>query len=80
MQRVVIDTNIYIDWLNEGRYEDIIFQREAVKHLSAVVLMELARAFSVRDRRLIRDITLPFAKPTELLPPPFRFMKRPAMC
>jgi len=81
MQRVVIDTNIYIDWLNEGRYEDIIFQREAVKHLSADVLMELlAGAFSTRDRRLIRDITLPFAKPTELLPPPFRSMKRPAMC
>jgi len=70
MQRVVIDTNIYIDWLNEGRYEDIIFQREAVKHLSAVVLMELlAGAFSTRDRRLIRDITLPFAKANQIVTP-----------
>ena len=70
MQRVVIDTNIYIDWLNEGRYEDIIFQREAVKHLSAVVLLELlAGAFSTRDRRLIRDITLPFAKATRIVTP-----------
>ena len=70
MQRVVIDTNIYIDWLNEGRYEDIIFQREAVKHLSAVVLMELlAGAFSTRDRRLIRDIILPFAKANRLITP-----------
>jgi len=45
MQRVVIDTNIYIDWLNEGRYEDIIFQREAVKHLSSVVLMDWRERF-----------------------------------
>ena len=70
MQRIVIDTNIYIDWLNEGRYEDIIFQREAVKHLSADVLMELlAGAFSTRDRRLIRDITLPFAKANRIVTP-----------
>ena len=70
MQRVVIDTNIYIDWLNEGRYEDIIFQREAVKHLSAVVLMELlAGAFTTRDRKLVRDITLPFAKANRVVTP-----------
>src|SRR5437870_4324592 len=53
MRRVVIDTNIYIDWFNAGCYEDILFQQNAVKHLSAVVLMELrAGAFSVADRRL----------------------------
>ena len=70
MQRVVIDTNIYIDWLNAGRYEEIIFQREAVKYLSAVVLMELlAGAFSTRDRRFIRDITLPFAKANRIVTP-----------
>ena len=81
MQRVVIDTNIFIDWLNEGRYEDIIFQREAVKHLSSVVLMELlAGAFSTKDRKLIRDITLPFAKANRIVTPTVSIMKRPAMC
>ncbi|MSP41491.1 MAG: type II toxin-antitoxin system VapC family toxin [Deltaproteobacteria bacterium] len=70
MQRVVVDTNIYIDWLNEGRHEDIIFRRDAVKHLSAVVLMELlAGAFSVEDRRLVRNITLPFAKAHRIVTP-----------
>jgi predicted nucleic acid-binding protein len=70
MQRVVIDTNIYIDWLNEGLYEDVIFQREVVKHLSAVVLMELlAGAFSTRDRRLIQDIALPFARANRIVTP-----------
>ncbi len=42
MQKVIIDTNIYIDWMNDGLYEAVIFQRDAVKHLSAVVIMELA--------------------------------------
>ena len=70
MQRVVFDTNIYIDWLNAGRYESVIFQREAVKHLSAVVLMELlAGAFSARDRRLIRDISFPFARSNRIVTP-----------
>jgi predicted nucleic acid-binding protein len=70
MRRIVIDTNIYIDWLNEGQHEDIVLQREAVKHLSAVVLMELlAGAFSTRDRRLIREITLAFAKANRIVTP-----------
>jgi predicted nucleic acid-binding protein len=70
MQRVVIDTDIYTDWLNEGRYEDVILQREVVKHLSAVVLMELlAGAFSTRDRRLIQDIALPFARANRIVTP-----------
>ena len=63
MERIVIDTNVYVDWLNEGQHEAILFQREAVKYLSAVVLMELsAGAFSARDRRLVREVASAFAK------------------
>jgi len=70
MERVVIDTNIYLDWLNEGQHEAILFQREAVKYLSAVVLMELsAGAFSTRDRRLVREVTSAFAKVGRILVP-----------
>lgn len=70
MERVVIDTNIYIDWLNEGRHEAILFRREAVKYLSAVVLVELsAGAFSARDRRLVREVTSAFAKVGRILVP-----------
>lgn len=70
MERVVIDTNIYIDWLNEGQHEAVLFQREAVKYLSAVVLMELsAGAFSTRDRRLVREVTSAFAKVGRILVP-----------
>jgi predicted nucleic acid-binding protein len=70
MQRVVIDTDVYINWINDGQYEAVIFQREAVKHLSAVVIMDLAAgAFSVRDRRIVRDVASVFAKVGRILAP-----------
>ena len=70
MERVVIDTNIYVDWLNEWRHEAALFRREAVKYLSAVVLMELsAGAFSARDRRLVQEVTSAFAKAGRILLP-----------
>ena len=70
MRRLVIDTNIYIDWFNAGRYEDILFQRDTVKHLSAVVLMELrAGAFSVPDRRLVQRVESAFAKAGRIVTP-----------
>jgi predicted nucleic acid-binding protein len=70
MQRVIIDTNVYIDWMNDGLYEAVIFQRDAVKHLSAVVIMELAAgAFSVRDRRLVREISSAFGRVGRIVAP-----------
>ena len=70
MRRVVIDTNIYIDWFNAGRHENILFQRDTLKHLSAVVLMELrAGAFSSSDRRLVHRVESAFAKAGRILAP-----------
>jgi len=70
MRRVVIDTNIYIDWFNAGRDEDVLFQRDAVKHLSAVVLVELrAGACAVRDRRLVQRVESAFEKAGRILLP-----------
>jgi hypothetical protein len=34
MRRLVIDTNVYIDWFNAGLHEEILFQRDMVKHLT----------------------------------------------
>lgn len=70
MQRIVIDTNVYIDWLNSGRYEEILFAPGAVKHLSSVVMMELwAGAFAPRDRKLLQNITRSFSTVGRLLLP-----------
>ena len=53
-----------------GRGEAEMFQRDAVKHLSALVLMELrAGAFALRDRRLVQRVESSFAKAGRILVP-----------
>jgi len=70
MRRLVIDTNLYVDWLNSGRHESVLFQDGAVKYLSAVVLMELlAGAFTARDRRLVRQVGKAFEAARRVLVP-----------
>jgi predicted nucleic acid-binding protein len=70
MRRLVIDTNLYIDWLNAGRHERVLFQRDAVKYLSAVVALELyAGAFAPRDRRVVRDVVAAFDRADRILVP-----------
>ena len=50
----------------------MLFRREAVKYLSAVVLMELsAGAFSARDRRLVREVKSAFVSVGRILVPTF---------
>jgi predicted nucleic acid-binding protein len=70
MRRVVIDTNLYIDWRNAGRHEAVLFQRDAVKYLSAVVMLELyAGAFLPRDRRIVRGLVAAFERADRILVP-----------
>ena len=70
MRRLVIDTNLYVDWLNTGRYEEVLFQRNAVKYLSAVVLMELrAGALRPADRRVLDRLQGVFEAAGRLLAP-----------
>jgi len=70
MRRIVIDTNLYIDWLNAGRHGALLFQRDAVKHLSAVVMLELyAGTFSPRDRRVVRSVVAAFERADRILVP-----------
>lgn len=70
MRRVVVDTNLYIDWLNAGRHEGVLFQPDGVKYLSAVVMLELyAGAFSPRDRRVVRGVVAAFDRVDRILVP-----------
>lgn len=70
MRRIVIDTNLYIDWLNAGRHQEVLFQRDAVKYLSAVVVLELyAGAFSLRDRRVVGGVVAAFDRADRILVP-----------
>jgi len=70
MRRLVLDTNLYIDWLNASDHEEIVFQPGGVKLLSAVVMMELlAGAFSPRDRKLLQGVLNTFTKLGRILTP-----------
>lgn len=70
MRRLVLDTNLYIDWLNAGDHEDIVFQPGTVKFMSAVVMMELfTGALSTRDRELLEDLVQTFTKLGRILTP-----------
>lgn len=70
MRRIVVDTNIYIDWFNARRHEEVLFRRDVVKHLSAVVLMELyAGAVSDADRWHTRRVESSFARVGRIVVP-----------
>jgi len=70
MRRVVIDTNVYVDWLNRGQHEEFLLERDTLKYLSAVVLMELrAGAFSRRGRRLLDAVEAAFERTRRILVP-----------
>lgn len=57
MHRLILDTNVYIDWLNAGLGQEVVFQPGTVKLLSTVVMMELlAGAEAARDRKLLHDL------------------------
>jgi predicted nucleic acid-binding protein len=70
MHRIVVDTNVYVDWINKGRHEEVLFARNTVRYLSAVVLMELrAGASSPGDRRLLDRLQQAFEKAGRVLTP-----------
>ncbi len=54
MKKVLIDTCVYIDWLNQGRHEEVMLGTGFVRYLSAVVAMELAAG---AQHRAVRDST-----------------------
>lgn len=57
MRKVIFDTNILIDWINAGQFDELIFESGTAKYLSSVVLMELmAGASDSEDQKLIRKL------------------------
>jgi predicted nucleic acid-binding protein len=48
VKRILLDTNVYIDWLNHGRYEHVVLGQGFLRHLSSVVVMELRAGAATR--------------------------------
>ena len=51
MKKVLIDTCVYIDWLNQGRHDEVMLGTGVVRYLSAVVVMELQAGAQHRGAR-----------------------------
>ena len=57
MKKVIFDSNVLTDWINDRLFEELIFGNGTAKYLSSVVLMELMTGASdAEDRKLIRKI------------------------
>jgi predicted nucleic acid-binding protein len=55
VKKVVLDTNLYIDWINRGLHEGFMMGSGYVRHLSAVVVMELRAGAHTRAGRTAVD-------------------------
>ena len=59
MNRLILDTNIYIDYFNSSKYTQIIYQEgyPQIIHVSSIVLMELITgSFSRTDIAIVNNM------------------------
>jgi predicted nucleic acid-binding protein len=67
---MLIDTNVYIAFINEGLYSDVVLGPSVVRHMSSVVWMELeAGATSKRAQRAVTHIARAFDRVGRLVVP-----------
>ena len=70
MQKLVIDTNIWIDWFRRGVHEELLLGQGAVKYLSSIVLMELyAGAHRSADQRRLDRFVRAFEGTRRIITP-----------
>ena len=55
MTKAILDTNVYVGWLNHGLHEAVVIGPGSVRYLCAVVLMELRFGASTRAGRRLLD-------------------------
>jgi predicted nucleic acid-binding protein len=55
VKKVVFDTNLYIDWINQGLREERMVGAGLIRYLSAVVVMELRAGARTKGGRLAVD-------------------------
>jgi predicted nucleic acid-binding protein len=70
VKKVVLDTNVYIDWINRGLREDLMLGPGMVRYLSAVVVMELrAGAHTRAGRASIDQLVRAYTSGSRLIAP-----------
>ncbi len=67
--KVMFDTNIYVLWIREQKYGDLLLKFGTVKYLSSIVLMELwAGAKTKRASRLVETLQKPYLNTGRVIP------------
>lgn len=77
MKRVILDTNVYISFINTGAHEPVMLGSGFVRHMRTVVLMELeAGAGTPAARRAVSRLARAFDATGRVLPPSTAAWKR----
>jgi len=70
VKKILLDTNVLIDWLNSGRHESVMTDPGYARFLSAVVVMELRAGANTRaSRDAVNAITRAYGTSGRLFPP-----------
>jgi len=70
MTKLLLDTNLYVEWLNYGRHEALMLGHGFVRYLSSVVQMELRVGAATRPaRRLLDQLVRAYAASARLVAP-----------
>jgi predicted nucleic acid-binding protein len=72
MDKIIVDTNVYIDFFNSGQFSELFFQIKypTLIYLSSIVLMELrAGAFTRTDIKIVHALERTYRKNRRLLSP-----------
>jgi predicted nucleic acid-binding protein len=70
MNRIVLDTNVYVAWMNIGEHETLVVGPGLVRHMSTVVLMELeAGATTLAARQAVSELSRVYERAGRLVVP-----------
>jgi predicted nucleic acid-binding protein len=70
LTKIVLDTNLYIGWLNRGLYQDLMVGRGFVRYMSAIVQMELrVGAKTLPARRALEQLVRAYRASGRLVSP-----------
>jgi predicted nucleic acid-binding protein len=80
LTKVVLDTSVYVGWLNQGLHAEWLLGPGVVRCLSAVVLMELrVGATTRRARRAVSQLVRPYETSGRLVAPSARLFDEAAI-
>jgi predicted nucleic acid-binding protein len=70
LRKVILDTNLYIDWFNKGLHEELMVGPGLVRYLSTVVQMELrVGAMMLPARRALDQLVRAYRAPGRIVAP-----------